>query len=181
MSGWVSTITSKFGQRADTGESFGEPIAHVLTRAKECSLLSRAHIAHRFFLWREQYRSVGFLRFAVDESKVIAGPIWWGRQFQNCLHLEQLWTVNTSLHNVHWEATGGWTIEDEQCQKTDGGYEAVKFRFLLWTEPTFYLRRSRVQQHEAERTLARHPKSMRDSKMTNRSMEIRRSSARVTN
>jgi hypothetical protein len=23
-----------------------------------------------------------------------------------------------------------WTIEDEQCQKIGGGYEAVKFRFL---------------------------------------------------
>jgi hypothetical protein len=36
----------------------------------------------------------------------------------------------------------GWTIEDEQCQKIGGGYEAVKFRFLLflWMEPTFYLR-----------------------------------------
>jgi hypothetical protein len=32
-----------------------------------------------------------------------------------------------------------WTIEDEQCQKTGGGYAAVKLRFLLflWVEPTF--------------------------------------------
>jgi hypothetical protein len=39
-----------------------------------------------------------------------------------------------------------WTIEDEQCQKIDGGYEAVKFRSLLflWMEPTFYLRQSTV-------------------------------------
>jgi len=42
---------------------------------------------------------------------------------------------------------GGWTIEDEQCQKIGGGYKAVKFGFLLFLrmEPTFYLRRSRVQ------------------------------------
>jgi hypothetical protein len=26
----------------------------------------------------------------------------------------------------------GWTIEDEQWQEIDGGYEAVKFRFLLF-------------------------------------------------
>ena len=25
-----------------------------------------------------------------------------------------------------------WTIEDEQCQRIGGGYEAVKFRFLLF-------------------------------------------------
>jgi hypothetical protein len=53
----------------------------------------------------------------------------------------------------------GWTIEDEQCQKIGGGYKAVKFRFLLflWMEPTFYLRRSRVQRHESweERSVTR--------------------------
>jgi hypothetical protein len=26
----------------------------------------------------------------------------------------------------------GWTIEDEQCQRIGGGYEAMKFRFLLF-------------------------------------------------
>jgi hypothetical protein len=26
----------------------------------------------------------------------------------------------------------GWTIEDEQWQEIGGGYEAVKFRFLLF-------------------------------------------------
>jgi hypothetical protein len=25
-----------------------------------------------------------------------------------------------------------WTVEDEQCQRIGGGYEAVKFRFLLF-------------------------------------------------
>ncbi len=25
-----------------------------------------------------------------------------------------------------------WTIEDEQCQRIGGGYEAVNFRFLLF-------------------------------------------------
>jgi hypothetical protein len=25
----------------------------------------------------------------------------------------------------------GWTIADEQCQKIDGGYKAVKFRVFL--------------------------------------------------
>jgi hypothetical protein len=25
-----------------------------------------------------------------------------------------------------------WTIEDEQCQRIGGGYEALKFRFLLF-------------------------------------------------
>jgi hypothetical protein len=43
-----------------------------------------------------------------------------------------------------------WTVEDEQCQKVRGGYAALKLRFLLflWAEPTFYLRRSRVQLYE---------------------------------
>jgi hypothetical protein len=32
----------------------------------------------------------------------------------------------------HRSFRGGWTIEDEQCQKIGGGYKAVKFGFLLF-------------------------------------------------
>jgi hypothetical protein len=64
-------------------------------------------------------------------------------------------SAKCSISNVEQRAPmtrlEGWTIEDEQCQKIGGGYKAVKFRFLLflWMEPTFYLRRSRVQRHES--------------------------------
>ena len=41
-----------------------------------------------------------------------------------------------AFHSVRPRASftrsDAWTIEDEQCQKIGGGYEAVKFRFLLF-------------------------------------------------
>jgi len=73
----------------------------------------------------------------------------------NCAVLNSLYrSVNGSIPDARrfrFTPSDGWTIEDEQCQKIGGGYEAVKFRFLLflWTEPTCYLRRSKVQRHES--------------------------------
>ena len=51
----------------------------------------------------------------------------------------------------------GWKvrlIEDEQWQKTGGGYTAVKFRFLLflWMEPTFIYTDPQSNVMTAERT-----------------------------
>jgi len=81
-----------------------------------------------------------------------------GNRADNCgivFPAEQFCSVRTALrnvasHQVHqtvsFTRSDAWTVEDEQCQKIGGGYEAVKFRFLLflWMEPTFYLRRSTV-------------------------------------
>lgn len=62
-------------------------------------------------------------------------------QFENCLHNRAV--VNRRFQppkrslkllgkRAPFTGSEGWTIEDEQCQKIGGGYQAVKFRFLLF-------------------------------------------------
>jgi hypothetical protein len=69
------------------------------------------------------------------------------RAILNSLYQSATCSISNVKQRVPLTPSESWTVEDEQCQKIGGGYKAVKFRFLLflWMEPTFYLRRSRVQ------------------------------------
>ena len=107
-----------------------------------------ARLIHFFFDPREK-RLVGFvswliLMHAFTMSRVQMDYRSIGNRADSCgiiFPAEQFCSVRTAQRNlasynaqysVSLTRSDAWTIEDEQCQKIGGGYEAAKFRFLLF-------------------------------------------------
>ncbi len=121
-------------------------------RGSSISFLTRASVA-----WLDScFGSFLCILARCHECKGITGQFGTGlavsalfsyRAILNSLYQSAKCSISNVKQRVPLTRSEGWTVEDEQCQKIGGGYKAVKFRFLLflWMEPTFYLRRSRVQ------------------------------------
>ena len=121
-------------------------------RGSSISFLTRASVA-----WLDScFGSFLCILARCHECKGITGQFGTGlavsalfsyRAILNSLYQSAKCSISNVKQRVPLTRSEGWTVEDEQCQKIGGGYKAVKFRFLLflWMEPTFYLRRSKVQ------------------------------------
>jgi hypothetical protein len=116
-------------------------------RGSSISFLTRASVA-----WLDSWFG-SFLRILArcHECKGITGQfgtelavsaMFSYRAVLNSLYQSAKCSISNVKHRAPMTRLEGWTIEDEQCQKIGGGYEALKSRFLLflWMEPTFYLR-----------------------------------------